>query len=81
MPKRNAKQTKPAAANDEAEEYEVECLLEQRASDGKYKVKWLGYAVEDSTWEPEENIGAWHLAEFKKSHTQAHIRCAAVSAP
>eukprot|EP01046_Picozoa_sp_COSAG06_P055887 COSAG06_NODE_10409_length_1686_cov_1.792060_1_plen_168_part_00 len=80
MPKRKQtmnQQTKPA--DDEAE-YEVECLLEQRASDGKYKVKWVGYAAKDATWEPAENIGAWHLAEFKKKQKKSGL-AAAVATP
>ena len=43
-------------------EYEVERILGKRIEDGRalYRVKWLGYREEESTWEPLE-----HLEECK----------------
>ena len=41
------------------EEYVVEKILEKRISRlGKvqYLVKWEGYKIEESTWEPEDNF-------------------------
>ncbi|KZV92425.1 chromo-domain-containing protein [Exidia glandulosa HHB12029] len=42
------------------EEYTVERILDVRADrhTGRYLyyVKWQGYSVDDSTWEPEENL-------------------------
>jgi hypothetical protein len=38
--------------------YEVEGILEHRGPPEKrqYRIKWLGWPVEDSTWEPESNL-------------------------
>ena len=41
--------------------YEVEKVLEHRGQFNKkdklfFKVKWLGYANEDNTWEPWKNL-------------------------
>ena len=38
--------------------FAAERILEKRKRKGKmqYKVKWLGYPEDQSTWEPEENI-------------------------
>lgn len=45
---------------DNADEYVVEKILNHAFDNGKdclYEVKWLGYeAVEDVTWEPEDNL-------------------------
>lgn len=41
------------------DEYEVEKILDiQKKKNGSviYKVKWVGYDICDSTWEPEENL-------------------------
>jgi hypothetical protein len=40
------------------DEYEVERILDERRRKGRkqYLVKWHGYDMNDSTWEPEENI-------------------------
>ena len=47
--------------NDSSEEisYEVEDILDKKIDNGKifYKVKWLGYSLSESTWEPESNLG------------------------
>ena len=39
-------------------EYEVEKILGKRTINGKieYKVKWLNYPLEESTWEPITNL-------------------------
>ena len=38
--------------------FAAERILKKRKRNGKmqYKVKWLGYPEDQSTWEPEENI-------------------------
>ena len=38
--------------------YEVETIIGKRIVKGKieYKVKWLGYDIKESTWEPEEHL-------------------------
>jgi hypothetical protein len=43
---------------DEEAEYEVEKILEKKTIGGKsqYLVKWKGYSLNASTWEPEENL-------------------------
>ena len=51
---------RPAA--DESGEYEVEDILDHRShrrgrsSCTEYLVKWRGYSVFESTWEPESNL-------------------------
>ena len=39
-------------------EYAAEYILEKRERKGKieYLIKWHGYSIEESTWEPTENI-------------------------
>lgn len=39
-------------------QYEIEKILAQRTVKGKleYRIKWVGYGYEDSSWEPFENI-------------------------
>lgn len=39
-------------------EYTVESLLDKRIMNGRlfYKVKWQGYPLEQSTWEPIEHL-------------------------
>lgn len=43
---------------EEYNEYEVEKILGKRTINGKieYKVKWLNYPLEESTWEPIRNL-------------------------
>jgi hypothetical protein len=43
---------------DNQEEYEVEKILDKRIIHKKpqYLVKWFGYPLYDSTWEPIENL-------------------------
>ena len=45
---------------DPEEEFEPELILKQRVKQRKeqYFVKWLGYSVEESTWEKPENIAS-----------------------
>ncbi len=40
------------------EEFAVERIVDKRLYNGvlQYKVKWVGYPVQDSTWEPAENL-------------------------
>ena len=39
-------------------EYAAEYIIEKREQKGKveFLVKWHGYSIEESTWEPIENI-------------------------
>ena len=39
-------------------EYEVEDVIDKKVINGSpfYKIKWLGYPVEECTWEPLENL-------------------------
>lgn len=38
--------------------YTVEKILDKRTKNGKheYLVKWVGWDIRDSTWEPESNL-------------------------
>ena len=38
--------------------YVVEKILDSRIFKGKkqYKIKWMGYSNNESTWEPEQNL-------------------------
>ena len=44
--------------NTEQEEYEVETILDKRILRKKpqYLIKWLGYPLHDTTWEPLEHL-------------------------
>ena len=48
----------PIPINDNAEddEYEVERILDYDDINDKYLVKWKGYATEDNSWEPSNNL-------------------------
>ncbi|ETN76623.1 hypothetical protein RB195_008472 [Necator americanus] len=50
--------------------YVVEAVINKRkAKDGKveYLLKWQGFPLEESTWEPEENVACHELiAEFER---------------
>eukprot|EP01057_Protomagalhaensia_wolfi_P002074 Protomagalhaensia_wolfi_Nauph_80__2073@NODE_2326_length_1127_cov_8_031250_g1821_i0_p1_GENE_NODE_2326_length_1127_cov_8_031250_g1821_i0NODE_2326_length_1127_cov_8_031250_g1821_i0_p1_ORF_typecomplete_len322_score91_02Chromo/PF00385_24/3_8e15_NODE_2326_length_1127_cov_8_031250_g1821_i01281093 len=60
--------------------YIVESILDSRVIDGQeeYHVKWKGYSLNESTWEPKANIEPTLIAKFKKS--EARKRKAPVSA-
>lgn len=57
------------------DEYEVEKIIEMRVDKGKteYKVKWKGYDITESTWEPERNLTACRLM-IKEFHRATGIR-------
>jgi hypothetical protein len=42
----------------EAEEFEVDKIVDVRTRRGKrqYKMKWSGFESKDDTWEPEKNL-------------------------
>src|ERR1700730_287398 len=48
----------PATIEDDHLEYEVEVILDvKKVGRGvKYLVKWLGYPVEENTWEHQQNL-------------------------
>jgi chromobox protein 5 len=43
----------------EPQEYYVEKVLDKKVVDGevRYLIKWEGWSIDDSTWEPIENLG------------------------
>jgi hypothetical protein len=50
----------PVLTSTGTEEYEVERILSHRSHPTQgtsYLVAWKGYALHDSTWEPERNLG------------------------
>ena len=52
-------------------EYEVERILDKRFQNGQvqYKVKWKGYSLSESTWEPEDNLeGSKELVKEFETH-------------
>ena len=68
--KRKQSSPPPIIVNDN-EEYELEEILDQRKHYGKiqYLIKWKGYPLSESSWEPEENLNCPELLkEFKNSH-------------
>src|ERR1700730_2586231 len=54
FPSQNPPPPPPATIEDDHLEYEVEAILDvKKVGWGvKYLVKWLGYPVEENTWEP-----------------------------
>ena len=52
--------------------YVIEGLLAKRVTntDTLWKVKWLGFPVEEATWEPSRNIQGWMKAYYKEDETQ-----------
>ncbi len=61
----------PIFVDDESEEFEVEKILQKRIFKNKveYLVKWKGYDVYDSTWEPLSNLTNCQslLKQFEKA--------------
>lgn len=62
------------------EEYTVEAILgwrysqEQRCKE--YRVKWMGYTLDESTWEPESNLNCPDLMDlFVRSLDDADSKC------
>lgn len=72
----------PAVSVDGKTEYAVERILDSRLYRHKlqYHVKWMGYGMDDSTWESEENIqnSPEAVADFHRRHPSAPRRIAAV---
>src|ERR1700726_2100506 len=58
FPSQNPPPPPPATIEDDHLEYEVEAILDvKKVGRGvKYLVKWLGYPVEENTWEPQWNL-------------------------
>ena len=59
--------------SDSDTEYTVEEILDKRAKSKspEYKVKWKGYSIEESTWEPAESLDCFHL--IKKFQTNFEV--------
>ncbi|MGH7240240.1 MAG: hypothetical protein ACREHG_09305, partial [Candidatus Saccharimonadales bacterium] len=68
----------PVVEDDQGKQYTVETLLGKkvdyirvrgrgggRKAVTKYLVKWLGYSMEECTWEPEANIEDEEIAEYE----------------
>lgn len=52
--------------------YEIEGIISKRNINGKvqYKVKWEGYPIEESTWEPIENLD--NVKEFIDKYEESN---------
>jgi Chromo (CHRromatin Organisation MOdifier) domain len=65
----------PPIIIDDELEYEVEEIIRHRKNRGKdqYLVKWVGFPIEDATWEPPGNLknAQEFLDEFKQKQKQA----------
>jgi hypothetical protein len=53
------------------EEYYVEKVLEMRVKDGRdeFLVKWIGYPLNEATWEPFENLSGQEACEYLYSYS------------
>ncbi len=53
------------------EEYYVEHVLEMRVKDGRdeFLVKWIGYPLNEATWEPFENLSGQEACEYLYSYS------------
>ena len=72
FPSQNPPPPPPPTIEDDHLEYEVEAILNvKKVGWGvKYLVKWLGYPVEENTWEPCQNLTnvALVLRDFFQQH-------------
>ena len=46
--------------------YVIESILEMKEDGNLFNVKWLGFPVEQSTWEPTKNIQPWIISYYKE---------------
>lgn len=65
-------------ASMEDEEYEVEAILDRKLLYRKlhYLIKWRGYDMDSSTWEPLENLvnSSVLIEEFDRKYSQMHAK-------
>ena len=56
----------------EGEYYNIEKILDRRKVNGKfeYKIKWEGYPMNQSTWEPMKNLET--AKELVEEYNQSH---------
>jgi hypothetical protein len=54
----------PGPINEDDNQYIIERILQHRSYKGRrqYLIRWLGYTMEDDTWEPASSIRAQALA-------------------
>ena len=72
-PARKANKAIKKTANKKQDDvYEVECVVGDRVVDGEtqYLVIWVGYTVEEATWEPEENVSEALIDVYLESKTE-----------
>jgi chromobox protein 5 len=48
----------------------VSAILDHKTSSGKhlYRVRWLGFAASDDTWEPEQNFSKDLIKQYWSEH-------------
>lgn len=69
----NKNQPLPSNENDNEEnEFEIEKVIGKRIRNGtiQYRVKWKGYDVADSTWEPIDNFNSTECIQDFEARTK-----------
>lgn len=67
-------------SSEEPEEYSVEAIIGWRYSQEhrckEFRVKWVGYPLDESTWEPESNLNCPDLIDiFERSLDDTDSKC------
>ena len=59
----------------DAEEYEVEFIVDKRVLKGKveYQVKWKGWEHDDNTWEPVGNLDCQVSQDTRTDITRQYV--------